>query len=401
MTRSRSLSCLIAAATFAVSASGAFAQTTQPATTRPALARATTRPVRPKPVATLHVGDHAPALVVEKWLKGTPVTSLTDGKVHVVELWATWCGPCKAGMPHVSALAKKYADKVVITGVDVWEHTTPTEGPTQVAAKVEKFVGRAGDMMAYNVAMDGQAAKVEKDWATAAAIPGIPSAFVVDATGTIAWIGHPMMGMEEAIDLVLAGRPAKEVQPAVDAVWSDERKKQGTQGLVLSMSLMKDGKYADALTAADHALADAPFMAPMIVGIKYACLTHTDPAAAAKFGDQLLADDANAPLLLIQVSGSVMGNGLAKPAGTPDYKLARRMLEQSTVCLEPDWSTKRQLADACFHTDDLQKAVELQTEVVAEMKAIPHTPATFQKTIDGAQEKLDTYKKAAEAKHVG
>ena len=35
------------------------------------------------------------------------------GNVVVLDFWATWCGPCVAGFPHIDALAKKYADKGV------------------------------------------------------------------------------------------------------------------------------------------------------------------------------------------------------------------------------------------------------------------------------------------------
>src|SRR5215210_230171 len=75
-----------------------------------------------QPGPTLKWGDTAPPLKVSKWLKGTPVERFEPGKTYVVEFWATWCGPCKAAMPHLSELAKKYEGKATFIGVDVWEN---------------------------------------------------------------------------------------------------------------------------------------------------------------------------------------------------------------------------------------------------------------------------------------
>ncbi len=87
------------AAALSLIGTAAAAPATRPA--RLVARRPATRPV------TLHVGDAAPPVRVAEWLKGTPSTSLTDGRVHVVEFWATWCGWCVEDMPHLSALARQ------------------------------------------------------------------------------------------------------------------------------------------------------------------------------------------------------------------------------------------------------------------------------------------------------
>lgn len=44
------------------------------------------------------------------------------GKVVILEFWATWCPPCKATIPGLISLQKKYADKgLVVLGVSVDE----------------------------------------------------------------------------------------------------------------------------------------------------------------------------------------------------------------------------------------------------------------------------------------
>src|SRR5688572_5003159 len=89
----------------------------------------------------LSIGDAAPPLRVRQWLKGTPVQQFEKGKVYVVEFWATWCGPCIAAMPHLSALAREYKDRVTILGINMKE-----EKKTSIE-KVKAFVDDMGQRM--------------------------------------------------------------------------------------------------------------------------------------------------------------------------------------------------------------------------------------------------------------
>lgn len=44
----------------------------------------------------------------------------------VINLWAQWCGPCRAELPHYQAFSKKYAGRVAVLGVD-WNDTQPEQ----------------------------------------------------------------------------------------------------------------------------------------------------------------------------------------------------------------------------------------------------------------------------------
>ena len=43
------------------------------------------------------------------------------GKVVLINIWATWCGPCVAEMPEIDQLASDYADELVVIGVNCGE----------------------------------------------------------------------------------------------------------------------------------------------------------------------------------------------------------------------------------------------------------------------------------------
>jgi hypothetical protein len=63
--------------------------------------------------------------------------------------------------------------------------------------------------MTYRVALDDKTTdeqgRMAKTWMEAAGLESIPSAFLVDTKGVIAWIGHPMELKEKVIEDVLAG----------------------------------------------------------------------------------------------------------------------------------------------------------------------------------------------------
>lgn len=139
---------------------------------------------------TLKAGDAAPALSIEQWLKGSPVSGFESGKVYVVEFWATWCPPCVANIPHLNDTQAKHPEVVVI-GVAGSERR-PAEGqPDTRVEKLNAFIAQRGDGMNYRVAYDDDRS-MPKAWMEPAGQNGIPCVFIVGGDGRIAWIGHPV-----------------------------------------------------------------------------------------------------------------------------------------------------------------------------------------------------------------
>jgi len=342
------------------------------------------------PAVTLKVGDPAPAVKIEKWIKGTPLTTeaLKDGRVHVVEFWATWCGPCIVGMPHLSELSKSYGDKVSFNGISVWESNAAKDKSADLMPKVEAFVSNAHDMMAYNIGADGKAAVMADTWMKAAGRNGIPCAFVVDKEGKIGWVGHPLMGLEEAVDLALEGKLTPDDAKKIQDKWDANIKKYSEVAADVQ-KLMAEEKYKEALAKNEELLSLAPFAVPGCAANKYAMLTHMDPAAATAYAQEVLKKYANAPLVLNSLGGTIL-DPKSKVAGTRDYALALTLLKQTQASMA-DYRLQSPLAEAYFKTGDTGNAATYQEKVV---KGLEEAGASGP-PLEDAKKKLEEYRAKA------
>lgn len=349
----------------------------------------TTPPSAPKmklPPITLKVGDPAPPIVAAKWLKGEPVTSFKLGQVYVVEFWATWCGPCRMAMPHLSELAREYKGKVSFIGMDVQE-LKGTDSNANYIAKVENFVRNLGDGMDYPVATDVREATMWKTWMLASGSYGIPQSFVIDQQGKISWIGHAML-VDQVLPLVLEGKLDDNARTALTAANKARHQKE----LVLREeldSLRKSGNTDQALTLVDQLIENTVMGKWSYTIPKYELLKLKSGPDAIAYAENLNERYYNDPLFL-----QFFSDTLSKMESKEEKALAVKMMEQAIARSAPnDYQAYIRMASSYFNNGDAKKAVVAQEKVLA-IIADTSTSQYRQETKDKAKEDLEKYKAA-------
>lgn len=314
----------------------------------------------------LNVGDSAPKLEVKEFVKGNPVTSFEKGKTYVVEFWATWCGPCRVSIPHITELQKKFKD-VTFIGVSVWESNQ---------ALVKPFVEKMGPKMDYTVAMDvvtpgakGSDGIMAKSWMEAAAQNGIPAAFVVNGSGKVAWVGHPME-LEKPLSEVVAG--TWDVQKA--AVAFKEQITPVRQLDMVNQDYMAARKANDlkkALEVLNSAIATMPKLETSLGMAKYNTLIDSgDTVTAQTYGKHLVEDVLkDNPGALNEIAWSIV-DPQAKVKPTKDQLAlaltAAKHADDLTGNKEP--AIEDTLGKAYFDNGDVAAALATQQKAVANAK---------------------------------
>jgi len=340
------------------------------------------------PMPVLRVAMPAPPLKVAKWLKGTPVERLEPGKIYVVEFWATWCGPCKVTIPHLTEVAHKHADQATVIGVSVWER--PTEKTDEaIFALVEPFVEEMGEKMDYHVAADGMDRTMANTWMKAAGRSGIPCAFIIGRDGKIAWIGHPAT-MDKVLDEVVAGTfdvPAEAERQENE--WRSKQKRLKLEAPIRAALAAKDNQAV--VDAVDKAVAAQPEMESDLMPVKFRALLQTDEAAAFAYLRTLLESGRveknpyhafNAALLVSQAAADLKN---------PDYALVVTALEKAKAGEQDNPLILTLYAEMLFNVGRLDTAIEIQQKTIEKAKSLVGTRLP-QAWLDTQKAKLEEYK---------
>lgn len=114
-----------------------------------------------------------PAIEAAGWINGPPPDqNALAGKVVVIEVWASWCGPCRKSMPALVNLHEAFANRaVVFVGL--------TEEGKEELAEVQKVIDSFGVTWSVGWGAVRTTRALEAD--------AIPALYIFGANGRLAW----------------------------------------------------------------------------------------------------------------------------------------------------------------------------------------------------------------------
>jgi thiol-disulfide isomerase/thioredoxin len=142
------------------------------------------------------IGTTMPKLKVEGWINGPgPTSEELKGQIWLVDVWAFWCGPCRAISPELVKLQAKYGPQGV-------QFVGLTSEDQQALSESEKFVEDEKLTWPQGYGADPTLDPLYVDT--------IPQVWVIGRDGRIAWDQTSREPVESALDRLL--KP--ELEPA-------------------------------------------------------------------------------------------------------------------------------------------------------------------------------------------
>ena len=128
--------------------------------------------------SSVKIGSTAPDFTLKDVVGKNTALSSYKGKLVLLEFWATWCPPCKASIPDMVELHKKYQEKgFTVLGVSI-------DSDSDAAAKVAQFSLTYG--ITYPVLIADEVVPVTYK------VMSIPTSFLISRNGTVisSYVGY-------------------------------------------------------------------------------------------------------------------------------------------------------------------------------------------------------------------
>jgi hypothetical protein len=141
------------------------------------------------------IGESAAPLAVKEWIKGKPVEIERGTNIYVVQIWAASSSSSFPSLTNLNHLQKVYRHKgVVAVGV--------SDEPSEI---IKAFFKTNTITLDYSIGADDRR-KTSLSYMMSVRQQGVPYAFVVGTNGVLLWHGHPLDGLDEALDRITSGR---------------------------------------------------------------------------------------------------------------------------------------------------------------------------------------------------
>jgi thiol-disulfide isomerase/thioredoxin len=173
----------------------------------------------------VNVGDHPPLQFTDAVSQKNVDLASLNGKMVIVDFWASWCGPCMEEAPHIVQINQKYAAQgLQMIGVSL----------DSDQSAMMQIVKDKGFVWPQFFDGGGWQNRIAQAWG----VDSIPQTFIISPQGEVLWRGHPAM-VDDPLTKAMQEHPPQLVDPQTLAA--------ANANLDKVEAAISSGKFADAI----------------------------------------------------------------------------------------------------------------------------------------------------------